>query len=190
MAFMIINEKLILGNLYLRSLTLDDCTEKYVNWLNDEKVNLYLETRFTVQTIEMIKSFVTNINDSADSYLFGIFADDIHIGNIKIGPIHPIYKFADISYFIGEKDCWGKGYATLAIRLITEFGFKTLGLNRIQAGVHGSNISSQKVLEKCGYKKEAVFRNKVYCGCGDKKVWGDHLYLGILKSEYLGLELS
>jgi len=184
MVNMIINEKLINNNLHLRSLTLDDCKEQYVYWLNDIEVNKYLETRFTFQNIEMIKSFVAAVNESKDSYLFGIFINEVHIGNIKIGPIHPIYKFADISYFIGDKDCWGKGYTTLAIKLITEFGFNTIGLNRIQAGVHGSNIGSQKVLEKCGYKKEALLRKKIYYGCNENKVWDDHLYFGILKEEY------
>ena len=181
---MIIKDKLAIDNLYLRSLTLDDCTNKYAQWLNDKNVNIYLETRFSIQNAEIIKSFVAGINDSPDSYLFGIFIDDSHIGNIKIGPIHPIYEFADISYFIGETSCWGKGYAAKAIKLITDFGFTRLKLNRIQAGVHGSNIGSQKVLEKCGYKKEAVLRNKLYYGDKNNKVWDDHLYFGILKSEY------
>jgi len=176
----IIQEK----NIFLRNLEFADCTEKYANWLNDEEINKYLETRFTVQSIEIIKIFVTDINNSTDSYLFGIFVDTQHIGNIKIGPIHPIYKFADISYFIGDKEYWGKGYTTIAIKLITEFGFNTIGLNRIQAGVHGSNIGSQKVLEKCGYKKEAILRKKIYYGCNDNKVWDDHLYFGILKDEF------
>jgi len=181
---MIIKDKLVLNNLYLRSLSTSDCSEKYLNWLNNPEINKYLETRFVVQNIEMIKSFVTNINDSIDSYLFGIFADDIHIGNIKIGPIHPLYKFADISYFIGEKEYWGKGYATLAIKIVTEFGFTKLNLNRIQAGVHGNNIGSHKVLQKCGYVKEAVFRKKIFYGNENNKNWDDHLFFGILKEDY------
>jgi len=184
---MILTEKLVSNNLYLRCLTLDDCTERYVEWLNDKEINKFLETRFLIQNVEMIKNFVTGINNSTDSYLFGIFTENTHIGNIKIGPIHPLYKYADISYFIGEKSFWGKGYASEAIKLITNFGFIKLELNRIQAGVHGCNTGSQKVLEKCGYKKEAVFRNKIFYNNGDDKIWNDHLYYGMLKSEYSGI---
>jgi len=183
------NNNLVFDNLLLRNLTLEDCTFNYVNWLNDEDVNKYLETRFIIQDIEKIKNFVQTINDSSDSCLFGIFVSDVHIGNIKIGPIHPIYKYADISYFIGDKLYWGKGYAAIAIKLIIDFGFSILCLNRIQAGVHASNSSSVKVLEKCGLKKEVVLRQKIFYNSGDSKIWDDHLYYGILSSEYTNSKL-
>jgi len=180
---------LIEKNIKLKNIDINDCTEQYANWLNDENVNRFLETRFVNQNVEMIKDFVTIINNSSDSYLFGIFVNDLHIGNIKIGPIHPIYKYADISYFIGDKSYWGKGYAAIAIKLIINFGFSILGLNRIQAGVHAGNSSSQKVLEKCGLKIEAVLRQKIFYNSGDSKIWDDHLYYGILSSEYANSKL-
>jgi len=180
---MIYNGTLISDNLYLRNLTPDDCTERYANWLNNNETNNYFETRFTLQTVELVREFVSVINNSPDSYLFGIFVDNMHIGNIKLGPIHKLYAYADISYFIGEKSLRGKGYAVRAINLVTQFGFGKLGLNRIQAGVHGSNINSQKVLERCGFTKEAVLRKKIYYG--PDRIWDDHLYYGILKNEHL-----
>jgi RimJ/RimL family protein N-acetyltransferase len=33
-------------------------------------------------------------------------------GKISLGPINFIHKYAEISYFIGEKSFWNKGYAT------------------------------------------------------------------------------
>ena len=183
---MIIKENILSEILYLRTLTLEDCTEKYVNWLNNIEVNRYLETRFYVQNQEMIKDFVVGVNNSEDSYLFGIFTDDnIHIGNIKIGPIHPIYKYADISYFIGDTLFRGKGFAKNAIKLVLKFGFNQLNLNRIQAGVHGTNISSQKVLEKCGFIKEAELRKKIFFEKENEIIWDDHYFYGILRIEYI-----
>ncbi len=69
-------------------------------------------------------------------------------------------KSAEIGYFIGEP-YWGKGIATKAVALITEYGFKELDLNRIYTGVFEYNIASMKVLEKNGFKKEGVFKNAV-----------------------------
>lgn len=170
---------------FLRNLKIEDCNDNYLGWLNDTQVNEYLETRFIEQSLDKIKEFVLSINNSSDSYLFGIFNDqNTHLGNIKIGPIHPRYKFADISYFIGEKMWRGNGYASKAIQLITEFGFNQLDLLRIQAGVHSSNIASRKVLEKCGYKQEACLRKKIYHGMDQNILWDDHLYFGIIKEEF------
>lgn len=64
-----------------------------------------------------------------------------------------------MSYFIGEKNAWGKGFATEAIQLVTHFAFEQLHLHRLQAGLYASNIGSGKALEKAGYHLEAVFKN-------------------------------
>jgi [ribosomal protein S5]-alanine N-acetyltransferase len=44
------------------------------------------------------------------------------------------------------------------VTLIVQYGFKTLGLQRIYASVFEGNVASQKVLEKCGFELEGTFR--------------------------------
>ena len=179
---MITNSILKRNNVLLRLVTIDDCNETYLRWLNDSTVNHYLETRWSTQSIESIKDFVQSIRESDHSCLFAIIVGGKHIGNIKLGPIHQHYKYADISYFIGEKSYWGKGIATDAIFLITDFGFKILNLNRIQAGAFADNIGSLKALEKNGYKKDAVLRKQIFVNVGDE--FQDHIMYGILKDEW------
>ena len=41
--------------------------------------------------------------------------------------------------FIGEKDCWGKGYATETARLMLQYGFEVLGLHTILLQVNADN---------------------------------------------------
>lgn len=176
-------DKKIIGEmLCLRQIGLRDCTEVYRNWLNDPDVNRFLETRWEVQTLDKIKDFVASIISSDHSYLFAIIKNEKHIGNIKIGPIHHIYQYADISYFIGDKNEWGKGVATETVKLISAFGFNELDLHRLQAGVFANNFGSQKVLEKNGYKKEAVFRKKSFINKGDDYI--DSYMYGILRDEW------
>jgi RimJ/RimL family protein N-acetyltransferase len=148
----------------LKSIELTDCTEQYVHWLNDTETNKYLESRLSVQTIESVARFVLDIIESKDSYMFAIIhrKKKEHIGNIKIGPIHPIYRNAFAGYLIGVKSCWGKGFASEAVYLAAKFGFDTLGLHKINAGVIAPNIGSIKVLEKLGFKKEACIRDDVF----------------------------
>lgn len=149
-------------NLYLRSLSEQDCTQKYLSWLENPKINRYLETRLTKQSLEKIKAFVNTINESDHSYLFGIFYNDTHIGNIKLGPIHPEYHFADISYFIGEISEQGKGFATEAVRLLCDFGFRIKKLHRISAGGYATNLATKRVLEKNEFIFEGIYREKIY----------------------------
>ncbi len=94
----------------LRLLTLDDCSEEYVGWLRDPDVNRYLETRWTEQTLDSVRAFVTAVAADPASHLFAIVENEggHHVGNLKIGPINSHHGFADLSYFIGEKSCWSR----------------------------------------------------------------------------------
>ena len=162
----------------IRLVTLFDCTVRYVDWLSDQDINQYLETRWTPQTLDSITRFVRSLLEDPCNYLFAIIENNTnhHIGNIKIGPINPFHGYADVSYFIGEKQAWGKGYATEAIKLIKSFSFNILGLNRLQAGVYASNTGSARALEKAGFIREAVFKKRLRLGSG----WDDHYCYAIL----------
>jgi len=170
----------------LRSITLSDCTDLYVSWLNDEAINVYLETRFEVHTVESIRSFVEGILKSDSSYMFAMIANDTnkHIGNIKLGPIHPHYLYADVGYLIGDKNYWGKGIATEAIKLVVDFAFNELNLRRVQAGVFEHNIASEKALTKAGFSLEGRMRKQLSVDPQQAK-WQDHLYYGILKEDII-----
>ncbi len=155
----------------LRSLTHDDVTARYVAWLNDPEVNRWLETRHTEQTIERVRTFVKDCNDATGSHLWGITIDGKHIGNIKLGPINPIHSYADLSYFIGDREEWGKGYATDAVRIAVKLGF-AMGLHRIQAGVYGQNHASRRVLRKAGFAVEGFHVRQLKTANG----WDDHFW--------------
>ena len=101
----------------LRLLTLQDCTQRYVEWLNDAAVNLYLETRWTPQNLITVREFVKSLLGSNENYLFGMFVDQgvRHVGNIKVGPIRWMHASSELSYFVGERPMWGQGVATEAI---------------------------------------------------------------------------
>ena len=81
-------------------------------------------------------------------------------------------KSAEIGYWVGEP-FWGNGIATNAVKLITEYGFNKLGLNRIYTGVFAYNIASMAVLEKNGYEKEGIFKNAII---KNNKVCDEHRF--------------
>ena len=104
----------------------------------------------------------------------------MHIGNIKVGPINYNHKYADISYFIGDRNSWGKGYASEAVSIATMYAFKSLKLESLIAGVYESNIGSQKVLEKSGYTLQGRFARQLTNASGEKE---DHLWYNIRRDD-------
>jgi ribosomal-protein-alanine N-acetyltransferase len=69
---------------------------------------------------------------------------------------------AEIGYWV-TADARGKGIATAATKLLTGYGFETIGFHRIEALVVESNKPSLKVLANAGYEQEGVLRDK---SCG------------------------
>ena len=147
---------------YLRPVTLSDATEEYVNWLNDKEVNQYLESRFTRYTLDNVKDYIKKA--SADpKYLFlAIIRKDNnkHIGNIKLGPIDWHHKFSNLGIMIGDKDSWGKGYATEAERIISDYALDVLKLHKIICGFYADNLGSLKSILRAGFHIEGVLKNQ------------------------------
>ena len=148
-------------NILLRKLSNEDASVEYLNWMNDYEVVKFTESRYRVHTIESLKDFILHVNNESN-YCFAIvdIPSGKHIGNIKIGNIHPIYKYADVGLIIGNKDFYGKGIATEALKLCVEFAFKQLKLHRLYAGIYDVNIGSIKAFEKAGFVREGCEKEK------------------------------
>ena len=165
--------------IYLRKLNpAKDIASKYQKWMNDKEVQEYTEQKYKKHSLKDIKHFVIKKNKSKTEFLYGIFLKNTksHIGNIKLGPINFINKFAEISYFIGEKELWGKGYTTKAIKEIIKIARKKK-LKRLNARSYEMNFGSKKILEKNGFIKEGVLKSEfIY----KNKRYNSYLYGKIL----------
>tara|TARA_B100001094_G_scaffold333136_1_gene408928 strand:+ start:3181 stop:3729 length:549 start_codon:yes stop_codon:yes gene_type:complete len=150
----------------LKVLTQNDVSESYVEWLNDYEVTKFTEQKYFRHTLESTKTFVCQKYDSESDLLFGIFFDGTHIGNIKLGSIKFEHMSTEVSYFIGEKEFWGKGIASKCVETVVHFAVTELDLKKINAGYYENNTGSAKVLQKCGFVVErniisnAIFEDK------------------------------
>lgn len=65
---------------------------------------------------------------------------------------------AEIGYWLGES-YWGRGIASEALLLVTDYVFTTANLLRLFALPFADNLASARVLEKAGYVREAILRS-------------------------------
>lgn len=164
--------------IYLREVRVSDVTDDYCRWMNDPKVDRYLETRFHPHSREEIESYVSEMKEDADTVFLAILVKqgDVHIGNMKIGPANRIHLYADLSIVIGERAYWGKGFATEAIILAVEYAFSTLNLHKLEAGAYANNRGSIKAFRKADFFEEG--RRKGHFFCNGSYV--DWVLMGIL----------
>lgn len=91
----------------------------------------------------------------------------------------PLGKCAGIGYFIDDK-YWGNGYTTEALREVLRFAFEEDDVCRFEAGCLEENLASERVLQKCGFTKEAELKEYQW---HDGK-FKDRLLFRLLRSEW------
>lgn len=155
-----------------------------INYINDPEIckNLTPDIPYPVTLHEEEKWF-QSINTLSDSYKFAIetLEDKQFIGGCSINGVDWKNSVATVGIFIGDKDYRGKGYGSDAMRVLMDFIFMQMNINKIRLTVYSYNESAIKCYERCGYKIEGTLRQEIY---RDGKYY-DKLYMGLLKAEYL-----
>jgi RimJ/RimL family protein N-acetyltransferase len=151
----------------LRPWNIEDA-ESLVENANNFKIARFMSDAFPYPyTIEHAKNFIAFATKDEPIHIFAIEIDGKAVGGIGIHPqVDIMKKNAELGYWLGEK-YWGNGIISKAIREIIPWAFKTYDITRIYARPFGSNIASQKVLEKAGFIleakiKENIFKNGAY----------------------------
>jgi len=84
------------------------------------------------------------------------------VGGVGIHVLNDVkHRTAEIGYWLAEP-FWGRGIATDAVRALVPVAFGRYDINRLQAGIFSTNPASMRVLEKCGFSREAVHKDAIF----------------------------
>lgn len=157
--------RLVGKRIYLRPLCKKYIGNRYLAWLNDRDVTRFMETGIVRVTRRDLEAFCEKIIKSETDEMFVIIIkrNGMHIGNIKLGGINWRHGYGNLGVMIGEKRYWGKGYAQEACKLLLDYAFNTLYLNKVTLGVHGSHIAAIRAYRKIGFKIEGRIKNLLSC---------------------------
>ena len=148
---------------------------------NNEKISVNLRDAFPYPyAIADAETFIAGCIRQNPVEVFAIEYHGQYVGNIGLHKQNDVYsKSAELGYFIGEP-YWNRGITTRAVKLICDYGFKELDIVRIFSGIFEYNPASQRVLEKCGFEREAVCKNAV---CKKGKIYDEIRYAKCLKTK-------
>jgi [ribosomal protein S5]-alanine N-acetyltransferase len=103
------------------------------------------------------KAFIEMATKDDPIHIFAIDTEGQAIGGIGIHPQDDIHrKNAELGYWLAEP-FWGQGIISNTIKQVIDFAFETYDIDRIFARPFGTNIPSQKVLEKNNFVLEGRF---------------------------------
>lgn len=86
-------------------------------------------------------------------------ADGALLGTCSLFNLSGQCRRAEVGYGLGP-EAWGQGYAVEAVRELLRFGFADLDLNRVEADVDPRNTASIRCLERLGFAREGLLRER------------------------------
>jgi RimJ/RimL family protein N-acetyltransferase len=105
-------------------------------------------------------------------------ADACVLGTVTLMPAEGQPR-AELGFILGSVH-WGEGYAAEAQRAVIGFGFRELGLHRLEADTHPANEASLRSLERLGFRREGLLRERWLVG-GERS---DSALLGLLARDW------
>ena len=182
----IIGNELLQGErIYLDAIRKEDSAQA-AGWFADMELQRLLERNIVFpHTIEDHEDFYEQQRQArrdASMFAFNIRRKDegVLIGGCLMVDFNWQARHAMVALFIGDRNLWGKGYGTDALRVLLRYGFMELNLNRIGLGVFSYNTRAIKSCEKIGFQHEGRMREMI---CRDGK-YHDEILMSILRSEW------
>lgn len=166
---------------YIRLMEKKDVPHK-VNWFNDEEVRKTLNIDFPISEVGTNQwlSNVATDNTRRDFIICDLDTND-PVGYCGLVNIDYKNRKAESYLGIGNKNYWGKGYGSEARRLILDYAFEHLSLNKVYSFVWKENEAMIHINQKVGFKIEGTLRDDVYY---EGKFRDKHV-MGVLKDEYV-----
>jgi len=137
----------------------------------------------SLKSTEEIIRKVSGARNIKDAFVFVIEDENKEfIGTINGAFVDLKNRHFMLGITLNSKSIRGKGYGTEAIKLFIDFAFRELNMNKVWLGTFSFNPGAIRCYEKCGFKKEAVAKNRIY----RDGAFHDEITMSILRDEYFG----
>ncbi len=170
------------GRVVLREFRQEDISG-IRSWVNDEETTRYMGGVFMKpQTWEQTESYLSDILNGNAGGVNLVIADREkrrYLGQCGLSMIDQTARSAEVSVVVAP-DSAGHGYGAEALRLLLDFAFSRMNLNRVYLRVYASNERAIRCYEKCGFRAEGRLREHAFVSGR----YEDVLEMGILRREY------
>ncbi|QAT42800.1 GNAT family N-acetyltransferase [Aminipila luticellarii] len=169
-------------NILIRPTIFSDC-ELFAGWETDPSVTEFFSMNADRTYEDIVREFVARELDRTKLQYTICTEDEVPIGRIYISRIEEESDSLDITrIYIGDRENRGKGYGEEALRLILEYCFMNLHMERVTLDHFEGNRIAASLYEKLGFKQEGIARN----ACKKNGKYYNLYLLSLLRSEYYG----
>jgi len=163
----------------LRALAPSDAGALW-RWHNDPDVMEWMHDPYPTSLDEVEKELAGRPGNTHASLTLVIETSDGRaVGLVALRGAEPESASAELDIYLGEKDVWGQGLGTDAMRTVCRYGFEKMNLHRIELGVAEGNERARTVYDKVGFVVEGR-RREVFFRSGR---WSDEWLMSLLRGE-------
>ena len=177
------NSSIQTARLSFRDFTVNDYDAVHT-YASDPEVTRY--TAFGPNTPEQTRGFLQLVSGESSqedraNHSFALIHKETNqligsCGLMRSDTYGPQYSFG----YVLRKDRWGQGLASEATAALVKFGFEELRAHRLWAHVFAGNTSSEKVLQKLGFRYEGCKLQSFFV----RNEWHDLQTFAMLRSEW------
>ncbi len=132
-----------------------------VRWINNPENNTFLHYDLPLE-IDKTEAWFDNNKGRTDRYDAVIEADGVPVGLIGLLSIDNKNKKAEYYVTLGERKYLGRGIAARATKLLLEYAFTELNLNRVYLYTEVDNSSAVRSYERIGFRREGVIKDDLF----------------------------
>jgi RimJ/RimL family protein N-acetyltransferase len=158
----------------------------YTNWYGDEEIWRLTSWMAKPMRRAAVERLFEDRERSALDESFAVHweGEDEPVGVVSLTNISEANASADLSVIVGNEKDRAKGLGTEAIRLLLDYAFDDLGLNRVGLSVFEFNEAAIRAYEKIGFESEGRLRQALQRD-GD---FHDAILMSVLAHKWRGNE--
>ncbi|TLW93272.1 GNAT family N-acetyltransferase [Saccharomonospora piscinae] len=155
--------------------------DTFHRWHNDRDVVRWLAFDYDESLAQIRARFAERQVNTYSKVVLGVETRVTRqlIGAATLRDATPETARAEVDFYLGEKDQWGRGYGTDAMRTLCRYGFDAMRLHSIALWVVADNDAAVRVYEKVGFRHDGRHRD-AFRGQGR---WHDMILMSLLEGE-------
>lgn len=130
--------------------------------ITDPRLSTYMKfPKLTKEEeLECIKKWIKEADESEkEKWVIERKRDSAVVGNIEVVSVTKKHNYCNVGYTI-RYDYWGNGYATEALKAVSEYLLNDRGYYLVECSCNELNKQSSKVMLKAGFKKDGYIANR------------------------------
>lgn len=180
------NNKVFTGQLVrLVTVNFENDPRLFAQWEQDSEYQRLFYDEFARRyNPAQIRKLLEEEVDAMHFFVIERLEDGRKIGMVDLSGFNWVVGNAWVGIGIGEREMWGKGYGTDAMRIVLRYAFDELNLRRVTLSVFEVNPRGIASYQKAGFRHEGAIPGAIL-KAGQRC---DLIFMGILRQEWEELE--